>query len=413
MKTTTPRRLSCLGLATLAALSPLLRSVDEKPAPPRNHVLFMGANLEVQRDKKFYRVEDVTGSEFKIRVGKRETFVPTRNRTTGLKVNPALKLAVTTVQLDDLQSGPSYTPANDPVRKFNAASGAAGGAAAVRDLEYGKMISAEITLAAAGNALSRTAEDSPSRGLVQAAFDKATADYAASQTGIDPANDAMSSAQYNTGAYADKMQGELAEGNFDAMEVSFKVSSPVELEDPYMVILFKFQERDAKPGDEGMLIHAKSMDPIGPKPRYIRVREGGLPRGFKYLDCAVHIYNRGEEVATNVSAKRVELTREEARQYLLIEHTSAHQGATVPALAVAGTLPLALRRQLTPDQLERVCFVRVGKDGGPQGVFVDEGCSLKLDDEAMLGALREVFFQPSLYQGKPVDGVARVRLGEL
>lgn len=406
-------RLACLCLATLSALPPLLRAAEEKPAPTKTHVLFMGADLAVQRDKRYHRVEDVDGSELKIRIGKREFFVPTRNRATGLKVEHGLKLAHTSVVLDGLQSGPSYTPLNDPVRKFNAASGAAGGAAAVRDLAYGRMISAEISLAAATNALANTPEGSPSRGAVQAAFEAATAEYSAGGQQAESGNEFVLSEEFNTAAHADRMKLEEAEGNYDAMEVSFKISSPVELDDPHMIVLFKFRERDAKPGDEGMLIHAKSLDPISPKPQYIRVREGGLPRGFKYMDCTVHIYNRGAEVATNVSPKRVELTRAEAQQYLLIEHIGANKGATVPAFAVRGTLPPPLRRQLTPVQLDRVCFVQVGKDGVPGHVFADEGCNLRIDDAAMAAVLREVFFQPALYQGKPADGVARVRLGEL
>jgi hypothetical protein len=180
-----------------------------------------------------------------------------------------------------------------------------------------------------------------------------------------------------------------------------------------MVVLFRFQEREAKPGDQGMLIHAKALEPVGPKPKYVRVRESGLPRGFKYIDCEVHIYNRGEEVATNTSAKRVELTREEAQQYLVVEHVGANKGATLPPVAVPGTLPVNQRTQLTPDQLNRTFFARVSKDGKLLGAFADEGCNLELNDAATLNALREVFFRPALEKGKPAEGTARVRLAEI
>lgn len=413
MKTIPARRFGCLCLATVFALPPLLQGADEepKPAPAKTHVLFMGADLAVQRDKRYHRVEDVEGSEFKIRIGKKEFFVPTRNRATGLKVDHGLKLAHTSVVLDGLQSGPSYTPLNDPVRKFNAASGAAGGAAAVRDLAYGRMISAEISLAAATNSLANTPEGSSSRPFVEAAFEAATAEYAAGGLQAESGNEFVLSEEFNTAAHANRMKLEEAEGNYDAMEVSFKVSSPVELDDPHMIVLFKFQERDAKPGEEGMLIHAKSLDPIGPKPKYIRVREGGLPRGFKYVGCTVHIYNRGEEVATNVSPNRVELSRAEAQQYLIIEHLGANKGATLPASAVRGTLPRPRRQALSLDQLNRLCYAKVAPDGSLLGVYLDESCHQPLDDTGALAALGDVFFNPALDQGKPVEGVARFTLG--
>jgi hypothetical protein len=345
MKANVPSRCALLCLLVATSL-PAGRAAEKpkasgEPNPEKPYAIFMGADLAVHRDKRFYRVEDVIGSELKIHIGKKEFFVPTRNRSTSLKVNNSLKLASTFVKLDGLESGPSYTPANDPMRKFIAASGAAGGAAAVRDLAYGRMIQAEMSLAAASNAAAQSA-GSASAGATQAAYEAARDAYAAASMAADQMNNEFTFSQQNdTAAYAEKMAIEKAEGNYDAMDVSFKISSPTELDDPYMVILFRFQERDAKPGDVGMLIHAKSLDPINAKPKYIRVREAGLPRGFKYVDCEVHIYNRGEEVATNVSSKRVDLTREEAQQYLLMEHIGANKGATIPAVAVPGTLPVA------------------------------------------------------------------------
>lgn len=178
-----------------------------------------------------------------------------------------------------------------------------------------------------------------------------------------------------------------------------------------MVVLFRFQPPGGKPGEEGLLIHAKALDPIGNKPKYIRVREGGLPRGFKYLDCTVHIYNRGQEVATNVSPKRVELSRDEASQYMIVEHLGANKGATVPAVPVPGTLPLSRRQGLSLDQLNRTLFARIGPDGSVLGVFLDPGCDHRLEDAAPLAAIGDVLFKPALEQGKPREGMARFTLG--
>src|SRR6187551_1256488 len=83
-------------------------SPTDQPAPAKTHVLFMGADLDVQREKKFYRVRDVIGSEFMIRIGQKEFFVPTRTRQTALKVDYGLKLTAAEVKLDGLEAGPGY-----------------------------------------------------------------------------------------------------------------------------------------------------------------------------------------------------------------------------------------------------------------------------------------------------------------
>lgn len=399
-----------LGLPGALAAAPAAKS-PAQPAEPKPYVLFMGADLAVLRDKGAYRVEDVAGSELKIHIGKKEFFVRTRSGGTSLKVDHALKLSGTSVKLDNLESGPAYTPANDPNLKFIRASGAAGGAAAVEDLAYGQMISQSIT---AGFAEAAVARGGPGVAQAQAANDAAQQGLTLANRAAEQASAEMQFSQrYNTGALADQRARELAEENYDAMEVSFKISSPVELENPYMIVLFKFQERDAKPGQEGLMIHAKSLDPIGPKPKYIRVREGGLPRGFKYLSCEVRIYDRGEELATNVSPKRVELTRSEAQQYIVIEHLGAHKGATVPAAPVSRTLPAARRQQLSIDQLNHLCYVKVAADGTVLGAYDDEAGRVPLNDPAALAALGDVFFRPALEKGKPVEGTVRVRLGEI
>jgi hypothetical protein len=57
--------------------------------------------------------------------------------------------------------------------------------------------------------------------------------------------------------------------------------------------------------------------------------------------------------------------------------------------------------------------VQVSKEGVLLGVYADESCRLKLDDSALAAALADVFYKPALVKGKPVDGVARVRLADL
>jgi hypothetical protein len=272
--------------------------------------------------------------------------------------------------------------------------------------------SAEHTVALATFAMQGQAPEETG-GEIREAYDRAVAARDEAVLKANPAFQAPMQDQYSAGTQADRMQKELAEGNYDAFDISFKVSSPEPLDDPYMVIIVQFLERGAKPGASSVLIHAKALDPIGTTPQFVRVREGGMPVGYKFESYQVHLYNRGKEVATNASSKRVELSRDEVRQYLLMEHMGANKDATVPAVATPGGLRAGVRQQLAADQLARTCYVKVSKEGTLLGLYADESCNLKLEDPAMAAVLADVFYKPALVKGKPVDGVARVRLADL
>jgi hypothetical protein len=404
-----PRRPAVLGFVVAAYLPLGLVAASESAPSPRTHVLFMGADLSVQRDKKLYLVEDVTGSEFKIHVNGEDVLIRTRQGRLNLHVDADLKLSGLSVQLDDLKAGPGYTHGNDPMRKLEEATRNAVMMADQADNAEYKAVQSQANLAAAKN-------NAAMGGYGTA--ERAQREVAEAETGVHMANQHVDyttlsslSDSSNLGSGANRMA--LAQGNFDAMEVSFKVSSPVALEHPYMVVLFKFHDPAAKPDVNGLVIHAQALDPIDAKPRYVRVLQGGLPLGFKFVDCSVHIYNRGKELATNKSDKRVELTRDEARQYLVLQYCGENKGATLPAAAMRGILSPAQRQALTRAQLTRSVYTKVAKDGVVQGIYSDKDCTVPLDDAGTTTVMGELFFMPALEQGKPVDGVARVRLADI
>ena len=396
---------SCPSRFAAALLCALLVSpwagLAQAPAA-KPYVLFMGTDLSIQQGKKFYPVDDVDGSEFVIHLKGEKKFIRTRFAANNVKVDHELKLAPLSVTLDDLQGGPGYTPGADPRHKFNARSGAQGGAQAARDWSAARYAEAEASF--------RAASANPQGPQAAKQYEDI---MLAEQRNMDQLGQQLGSDMMSIPNMANDLSLELAQGNYDLVDVSFKISSPEPLDDPYMVVLVEFQLRDAKPGEVATLIHAKALDPIGPEPKYIRVREGGMPIGFKYLRHEVHIYNRGKEVATNASSKRVELNRDEAREYLLIEHLAANKNASVPPSPVAGSLPQSVRAKVSREQLDRLCYAKVAKDGRVTGVFADESASLPLADPLIAEVFADALFKPALAHGKPTEGVVRVRLGDL
>jgi len=204
------------------------------------------------------------------------------------------------------------------------------------------------------------------------------------------------------------MQQEL----FDAVEVRFEVASSSFLEKPYVVVITRFHAREDKPGVARNAVYAKALESIGTKPTKVELLHGGFPLGFEIEELQVHLYNDGREIPTDVSQKRVPLSRDEAFEYLKIDYFRGHKADTVPATPAVGRPDRQELARLGPKLADAVYYVKVDREGRPGGVFADEECSQPADTAAaaLAGAVR---YYPALENGKTVDGVAHLVLSHL
>jgi hypothetical protein len=370
-------------------------------AEPKTHTLFMGADFDVQTNKVFHRVRDVSGGSFVIKIKGEEILVPMHQAPVQLKIQQSLKLTENSATIGDLKGERAYSPANDPVKKFNREQ--SGGANHLQAKQAGIGSYAkqqDVGSVERSGARPEVVASAKQQALV------ASANYESSLS-------AEKSDFNNIGAYAAKLQEELAKKLFDAMEVTFEVSSPQPQNSPYVVIVAQYRERDERPGIAHNWIYARTLDPIDSKPRKVRVLQGGLPPGFALLSFKLHLYDHGQELATNLADKRVLLARDDAFLYLKIDYISSHKDATLPPTAAMGKLPPDLRSRLTSAQINQTFFVKVSKDGLPAEVFVDEACSQKVDDAYILSVIRDIRFNPALENGRAVDGIARLNFDSL
>ena len=361
----------------------------------------MGADFDVQSNKVFHRVQDVSGGSFVIKVNGEEVLVPMNQAPVEFRIQQSLKLTANSATIGDLKGERAYSPANDPVKKFNreqsggashlqSSQAAMGSTMAQRDLGIAKSSGSPANIVA----------------QVQQQANSVSASYSSALS-------AEGSDFNNVGSYSAKLQEELAKKLFDAMDVTFEVASPQPLNSPYVVIVAQYRERDERPGIAHNWIYARALEPIDSKPRKVRLLQGGLPPGFELLNFKLHLYDRGQELATNVADKRVPLTRDEAFLYLKIDYVSSHKEATLPPTAAMGKLPADLRSRLTSAQFAHTFFVKVSKDGLPGEVFLDEACAQKADASYLLSVIRDIRFNPALDKGRAVDGVARLNFDSL
>lgn len=377
----------------------------------------MGANLSIEREKDLFRVQAVKGNSFVIKTKSGEVRVPVSFSRVGVKIEHTLKLAEHPATIAKLKIERAYSYETDPRRAavVNKSMGDA-----IKD-EYRNLENQEIANDLRAQSFAEANADRGMRGFIMApesSRDPAgfrNSPGAGGPTGVNgQALDASAFAKFDGAGAPDFMQrmnDDLRNEAFDAVEASFEVTSGSPYLDPYLVILGQYRDR---PGarESRMWIYAESLDPITEKKQKIYVRKGGFPRGFELQSSEVHLYNRGEEIATNVADKRVPLTREEAFQYLQLQYLGTHKTATLPAKPAMGKLPPELRSRLDANLFRRTYYAKVDAAGKPLGVFTDYRCT-EAADAILAEAIGELLFYPALEKGKPVSGVAELRLGEL
>jgi hypothetical protein len=396
-----------LGLGARATATPD-RGVVNAPAPTaKPYTLFLGAEVSVERQKQYYRVKDVDLGAFLIAVKGEPVRVPMDRGRVNLKVDPALKLTEQSANIADLKAERAYTPARDPIRKFvREQPGIAGMAAVGKAMEaydFALRQQAAGQLGAAARTGFGNLPSTPGDSAVNQALQ-----------GIDRTLFTTNhSDMYNPGYFAGRAQEELAKQLFDAMDVRFTVSSERPLSHPYLLLITTFRPVDATPGAVQNWIYAQELPPVGPKPQKVHIQQGGFPEGFELKHCSVHLYNDGVEIATNVASKRVPLTRDEAFQYVVMEHLSSHKGANVAASLVLNQLPPDLRDRVVRGDYGGTYYVRVSRDGLGMGIFHDHACARPVDDGYLVNLVKDLRFRPALEKGKPVESIYPLSLAPL
>jgi hypothetical protein len=388
-----------LGPALVAAtFSPAFAvTPDSAGAEPKTHTLFMGADLSVEQNQKLYRVQEVVGDSLVIKVEGKEVRIPVDRGPVKLQVDSALKLTETSASIANFKGERSYTTKNDPTANF--VRGLNESEAQYADAQYAQNLAQDILHNVENKVVT-------SDGFHSNADVKAKQMANATQF-LNTANAGPGSSFYRAGSPVN------TEGMFDAMDVAFEVSSEKPLDNPYVLIVVQYRATGAKPGQVGNWIYARSLQPIGREARKVHIAQGGFPPGFELQGLQVHLYNRGEEIATDIAPKRVALTRDEAFQYVMIEYVNSHKGATLPATPAMGRLPGDWPARVAGGQFKETYYISVAKDGKPTAVFSDKSCSQKVEDPYLQSVVKDIRFKPALEQGKPVDGIASVKFADL
>jgi hypothetical protein len=440
---------------------------DDKPitmeevvvSATKTHTLFMGADFAINLDKDLYPVRDVFGSNWVIEINGQQREISSKQAPVDLKITPTLKLTEVSATIVGFKRQAAYSYENDPsVRITQGLTHAASlnsdllavsqNAQARSDTENSHSLGAAALFAGSddqfsANAMMTTAEFAysnqhpgrvgpgglplPSPGAPSTTT-STTGNSVIPGMVMDPSKnlfinptqnlnngimqESAAAAQRQT-ANGNEAAGKIATSGQDAMDIEFDISSARPLRNPYVVTITRFHAAGAKPGSVQNLVYARALDPVDSHLSHVHFSEDGFPFNYEVVSFQLHIYDRGIEIATNLSPNRVELTRDEAFEYVKMEYLGAHKGATLPAVAVMGQLPADLPTRVAAGKYGDTFYVRVTKDGFAKGAYIDAGCTESVDDPYVVSIVGKVRFKPALSGGKPVDAVAPLNLSKL
>jgi hypothetical protein len=403
-------------------------------------ILFRGTDISVVLDKDSYPVRDVDGSSWVIGINGVDRTISAKRAPVNLKMASSLKLTEVSANIVGFARTPGYSFANDPVviqsRALMKAAmtnamlqGVSQDAQDLSDTLGNSAMGAMATFAASDKqfgdaAMMHTAEiaaamlhapkmtpgssSPPYNPLVPTTFDHLTGNMLAKRD----ADRAARVADANTVSAAEPL-GPMTTKGFDAIVVDFSISSARPLRTPYVVTIALFHDMSSKPGAVQKLVFAKGLDPIETQLSHVHFSEEGFPYDYELIDFQVHVYDRGVEIPTNLSAERVAMSRDEAFQYIKSEYVEAHKGATRPPAVAMGRLPAELPTKIAAGKYSDTFYVKVSKEGLADQTFADATCSKRIEDPFLDSVVQRLRFKPALANGEPTEGVASLNLSKL
>ncbi len=388
--------LCALGSCLLTSVSVRADVTSDQPAKP--YRLFMGRDVAVPYGKDFAPIVGVNGGVLHVAVGRQRRDVA-RAELKGFRVDDELKISDKAVEIEGLKIDRGYGPLSEPELLWRKNTS---DALQVRDLiDYSGDVARHET-----KVWNDEAERLERAGGIHLAEAKIDRDKAAA---IQQQADQLSrvSAVAQSAEFVDHSTDVLGREDYDALVIDFTVSSPTNLPDAYVILFAEFHPSKKKTIEN--FVHIQEISVVGNRPQRVNFKAAGLPAGFELVKTEVHLYSGGREVATNVSANSVTLSRDEAFDYIFAQYLNSHRthDGQVNASVALAQVPSDIRAKIPKEELGRRIRVHVSAKGLPTEIQTVDGTPLSDYSQQVI---REFRFKPALTKGKAVDGECVVKL---
>ena len=222
---------------------------------------------------------------------------------------------------------------------------------------------------------------------------------------------AVSGADSMAAASSTFLTQNIAQSDTAEVELTFDVSSPEPIDHAYLVVVANYGLPN-KPNEVARQISAREFAHIDGHSQHVTMHHAASVNGLPFKKFDMALFANGQEVATNLSEKRLPLTTDQAHQFFLIDYLKSHQGATLPPAPMIMTSRTEFRRQVDTIEANQTIYANVDKMGNLVAMSTDAAGSQKVP-ATMEPALQNVRFMPALDNGAPVEGRLKLKLADL
>jgi hypothetical protein len=381
--------LCLVGIPSISAAKP--KEISSQSVEPRDHYLFVGIDLFVRDGGKQVKIVKLDGKNAILDTPNRDTI--RIDRTSGLLWKMAPKVSPNFIKIDVLKVGATYTHSRAGLREeLSNQMGLQNLAADSLDIAEEGMREARVVAAeaSASSGELREGEESP-QGIV-----------AEATSIIDQAvmmQDSLTDAGF-LGAPSDSDLERVP----NTIEMSFQLSSDRPLARAHVVgtaIVLSGEEFYE------VSFHQRVGKVTG-TPKKFTIQQPGLPRDFEIKQSSIHVFSHGEELASNHSEKRYELTAQEAQQFVTLDHTGIHRRQTTPASPSWSLAPRAFHASASPREFDYIVTVEVS----PAGDFESFSNDGQILPDSIRQLVQQMVFLPALEAGKPIASTLTFNLAD-
>jgi hypothetical protein len=359
--------LSCLSLLALALVAPLLA---DDTAPPKDHALFAGATVQVEDGPGFFEIIGVHNFSVSLLADGKLLHIR-RDQIRQVRVGRSLKLTDVIARVDKMSVTPTSVGPN-PDR--------------FADMHMQILMSEMAEDATAG--MSTAAANFAAAGG-QAAAVEATSFSNSPKQAPPPDPRALNSASdsaYSSQSTADSFSHGRSDTGDNALDIACELSTPRVVHNTYALVLTEF--REASGGKSSYNVDIEPFGDLGPKPRKVNFTQTGFPHQFIPGRVSLHLYSGSQELATNLSEGRVDITAADAMRYLVLAYVTSHAKDSLAATPLSIAVPADFKQRAPAADLDRTLYVTIDTMGRVRGLSAapDQLVAVKARSEVIIRA---------------------------
>ena len=361
-----------VSTASLCA-QPTVRTVESQSAPVKDYRLFVGMDLMVLHQGEYAKMDAYSDHGARLAVGDRPVVDVRLNNRTRFERTP--RVGRNALQIQGLSTRRDYSIIDSTAQNWSVQQ------ATVQSTRTQTRLTGDL----------KTRGNPTARGQ-RAAQDNTFYNPDTTDDGsIEEAQNNEISLQLDSEFYAD--DGKQKSETKTALIIEAMVSSPVPVSEVYLVgvarVVAQGQQKD-------VVLFSEARE-LSREPRMVQLRKEELPLNLEVLEVDLHVYRAGHELVSNLSDKQFGLTRDEAHEYVSLDHMGMNRNASMAAFPAWSLPPAALLSAQDPRAFDYP--VQVSIDDRGRFVSIDESIVLPDHIRTIVG---EMVFVPALVQGQPI-----------